>query len=186
MKKNFDLLVSLFLLVLIFPLLCAVALAVYLNDFGTVLFKQRRVGQQGGEFWLYKFRSMVINAEKLGGYSTQQGDTRITKVGRFIRKTSLDELPQLFNVLKGEMSLVGPRPDVPAQKSRYTEEEWQLRHSVRPGITGLAQATLRSAASEAERKQMDLYYAQNASFILDIKIMLMTVRQLLAKGKGVN
>jgi len=182
MKRFLDLIMSLLLLILVFPLLCAVALAVYLNDFGPVLFKQRRVGQQGREFWLYKFRSMVLNAEKLGGYSTRQGDVRITKIGRFIRRTSLDELPQLLNVLKGEMSLVGPRPDVPAQKSRYTEEEWQLRHSVRPGITGLAQATLRSAASEAQRKQLDLEYAQNASFLLDIKILLMTARQILTKG----
>jgi len=182
MKRTFDVLVSALLLILISPLLCTVALAVYLNDFGPVIFKQRRAGRAGREFWLYKFRSMVINAERLGGYATQQDDARITKVGKLIRKTSLDELPQLFNVLKGEMSLVGPRPDVPAQKPCYSEEEWQLRHSVRPGITGLAQATLRSAASAEQRKQMDLDYAQNASLLLDIKIMLMTVWQLLAKG----
>jgi len=178
MKRAFDLLVSLFLLILISPLLCVVALAVYLNDFGPAIFKQRRVGWAGREFWLYKFRSMVLNAEQLGGYATQQGDVRITPVGRFIRKTSLDELPQLLNVLKGEMSLVGPRPNVPLQRHRYSDDEWRLRHSIRPGITGLAQATLRSSATEEQRKQMDLEYVRHASFFLDIKIILMTVRYI--------
>jgi len=182
MKRVFDVTASLLLLLLLFPLLCTVALAVYLNDFGAVVFKQRRIGFGGREFYLYKFRSMVIDAEKLGGYSTQKEDVRITKVGRFIRRTSLDELPQLVNVLKGDMSLVGPRPNVPAQRQGYSEEEWQLRNSVRPGITGLAQATLRSAATAEQRKQMDLDYAQNASLWQDIKILLMTVRQLCGKN----
>jgi len=182
MKRVFDLLATLLLITLISPLLCLLALGVYLNDFGPIIFRQRRIGIGGKEFWIYKFRSMVVDAESLGSYATQQNDARITPIGRFIRKTSLDELPQLFNVLKGDMSLVGPRPDVPAQRERYSEDEWQLRHSVRPGITGLAQATLRSSATEQERKQMDLDYAKNACFTLDIKIMLMTVWQVLSKG----
>jgi lipopolysaccharide/colanic/teichoic acid biosynthesis glycosyltransferase len=103
-------------------------------------------------------------------------------VGRFLRRTSLDELPQLFNVLKGDMSLVGPRPDVPAQRSLYTDEEWALRTSVRPGITGLAQATVRSAATQAERTALDLEYVRKASFWFDMKILLLTVRQVLGKG----
>lgn len=182
MKRFFDFVVSLLVLVFIFPVLCGVALVIYMNDFGPILFKQRRVGLGGREFWVYKFRSMVINAERLGGYSTSQNDVRITTVGRFIRRTSLDELPQLLNVLKGEMSLVGPRPDVPAQRVLYTDEEWRLRHSVRPGVTGLAQAILRSEATEAQRKSLDLEYARHASIFLDIKIILMTVRQVFGKG----
>jgi lipopolysaccharide/colanic/teichoic acid biosynthesis glycosyltransferase len=131
---------------------------------------------------MWKFRSMVINAESLGGYSTADRDPRITPIGRFIRKTSLDELPQLLNVLFGEMSIVGPRPDVPAQRSLYTEEEWMVRHSVRPGITGLAQSTLRSEATTEQRKAMDLEYAKNVSFALDVRIILMTIRQVVFKG----
>ena len=125
---------------------------------------------------------MVINAESLGGYSTADRDPRITAIGRFIRRTSLDELPQLLNVLFGEMSIVGPRPDVPAQRSLYTDDEWTVRHSVRPGITGLAQSTLRSEATTEQRKAMDLEYAKNVSFALDVRIILMTIRQVVFKG----
>lgn len=182
MKRFFDFSVSLLALILVSPVLCVVALAIYMNDFGPALFRQRRVGLGGREFWMYKFRSMVINAEQLGGYSTAQGDARITRVGRFIRRTSIDELPQLLNVLKGEMSLVGPRPDVPAQRVLYADHEWQLRHSVRPGVTGLAQATLRSEAVGTQRKTLDLEYVRHASIFLDIKIILMTIRQVIWKG----
>lgn len=164
------------------PILIGVATAIYLSDFGPVIFRQRRVGRGGKDFFIYKFRSMVIDAEKLGGYSTADGDPRITRVGRFIRRTSLDELPQLFNVLCGSMSVVGPRPDVPAQRTLYTEAEWQLRNSVRPGITGLAQATLRSAATETQRKELDLQYAQQASLFKDIQIILLTFKQVFGKG----
>lgn len=164
------------------PILIGVAVAIYLSDSGPVLFKQRRVGRGGRDFFIYKFRSMVIDAERLGGYSTADGDPRITKVGRFIRRTSIDELPQLFNVLCGSMSVVGPRPDVPAQRALYTEAEWQLRNSVRPGITGLAQATLRSAATETQRKELDLQYAQQASLFKDIQIILLTFKQVFGKG----
>lgn len=125
---------------------------------------------------------MVINAESLGGYSTADCDPRITPIGRFIRRTSLDELPQLLNVLVGDMSIVGPRPDVPAQRSFYTEDEWMVRHSIRPGITGLAQSTMRSEATKEQRKAMDLEYANNASLALDARIILMTIKQIIFKG----
>ena len=109
-------------------------------------------------------------------------DPRVTKIGHFLRLSSIDELPQLYNVLRGDMSLVGPRPDVPAQRDGYTEQEWQVRHRVRPGITGLAQATVRSDARPGERKALDLQYVENVSLLLDFKILLLTIRQLTSRG----
>lgn len=182
MKRTIDILLSLLTFVIFAPVLIAVALAIYLSDFGPVLFRQQRVGRGGREFSIFKFRSMVVNAEQKGGYSTMDRDPRITAVGRFIRRTSLDELPQVLNVLIGDMSLVGPRPDVPAQRSLYTEEEWMVRNSVRPGITGLAQATLRSAATTEERKKLDLHYARNASVAFDLVIIAWTFKQVFGKG----
>ena len=107
-----------------------------------VLFRQTRLGLHGREFGMFKFRSMVKNAASIGPYFTSDNDPRITRVGRFIRRTSIDELPQILNVLRGDMSLVGPRPDVPAQRALYSDADWAQRCSVRPGITGLAQALL--------------------------------------------
>jgi len=163
-------------------MLLLVVAAIRFDSPGPALFRQVRIGLGGRHFDILKFRSMVVGAENLGGYSTVEGDPRITRVGRFIRRTSIDELPQLFNVLKGDMSLVGPRPDVPAQRADYTDEEWLIRHQVRPGVTGLAQATLRSLATIEERKAMDLNYATQNSLVFDMKILLMTVRQVIFKG----
>jgi len=182
MKRIIDILLASISLVCFMPILISVALAVFLQDYGQVIFRQRRVGLNGREFTMFKFRSMVLNAERLGGYSTADRDPRITPVGRFIRRTSLDELPQLINVLIGDMSIVGPRPDVPAQRQLYTEDEWILRNRVRPGITGLAQATVRSHGTMEETKYLDLYYVRNISLWLDIKIIFLTIRQVLLKG----
>ena len=182
MKRLFDLVISLGILALLWPLLLLIALAIRLDSPGGALFGQDRVGRGGKTFRILKFRSMVSNAESLGSYQTSQGDSRITRTGGFLRRTSLDELPQLINVLKGDMSLVGPRPDVPAQRELYTDEEWAQRTSVRPGITGLAQATLRSAATMEQRKALDLEYVGKVSLWFDIKVMLLTVRQVLGKG----
>lgn len=182
MKRMLDIGGALVALTLLWPLLAVVALAIKLGSPGPVIFRQTRIGLGCRPFSIFKFRSMVSNAEQLGGYATADGDPRITSVGRFIRRTSIDELPQLFNVLKGDMSWVGPRPDVPAQEIVYTAEEWRLRHRVRPGITGLAQATLRSLASQEQRKTMDLDYAARPSLWLDTKILLATVLQVLGKG----
>ncbi|WP_435634222.1 sugar transferase [Pseudomonas solani] len=182
MKRLFDFVSAFVAICILAPVLIIVSAMIYFSDFGPVFFKQQRVGRGGREFYIYKFRSMVVNAEKQGGYSTADNDPRITKVGRFIRRTSVDELPQLFNVLSGSMSIVGPRPDVPAQRSLYTEAEWTIRNSVRPGITGLAQATLRSAATEIQRKELDLKYAVNVSLLIDIKIILLTFKQVFGKG----
>jgi lipopolysaccharide/colanic/teichoic acid biosynthesis glycosyltransferase len=169
-------------IILLSPVLLAVAVAVRLNDGGPVFFRQVRVGRGCREFGMLKFRSMVVNAALRGGFSTADGDPRITRVGRLIRRTSLDELPQLLNVLMGDMSLVGPRPDVPAQCALYEPSEWIRRHAVRPGITGLAQASLRSDATPEQRKTLDLKYVGQSSFWLDIKIILLTFLQVFAKG----
>lgn len=184
MKRLLDLLAALIALALLAPLLAAVALAVLLEDGRPVLFRQIRIGLRGSEFGMVKFRSMVRDAAAIGPYFTSGDDPRITRVGRFIRRTSLDELPQLFNVLAGDMSLVGPRPDVPAQRKLYSDEQWAIRCSVRPGITGLAQAKLRSAASPQERLDLDLRYVREQSLWLDLRILGWTLGRL--SGKGAN
>lgn len=182
MKRVVDLLGGVLALMLAAPVLIVVAAAIRAFDGAPVLYSQTRVGRGGREFRIVKFRSMITNADQTGGYSTSVGDPRVTRIGAFIRRSSLDELPQLLNVLRGEMSLVGPRPDVPQQRTLYSESEWAERHSVRPGLTGLAQATLRSAASDAERKQLDLEYVRHRSLSLDLRILLLTVKQVLTKG----
>lgn len=181
MKRLFDCAVSLVFLMLFFPVMVIISVMIK-RDGGEIFFKQVRVGLDGKYFGIYKFRSMVVNAEKLGGYSTQKGDARITVIGKFIRKTSIDELPQLINVLIGDMSLVGPRPNVPAQKKEYSAVQWDKRNSVIPGITGLAQATLRSKATWQQRYDLDIEYIRKKSFLYDIKIIFMTIQQVLFKG----
>lgn len=182
LKRGADLAVAAMALLLLAPLLLLLALVVRLDSAGPVLFRQQRVGLGGQPFAMLKFRSMVVEAPRLGGYSTAPGDPRITRSGRWLRRLSLDELPQLLNVLRGDMSLVGPRPDVPAQRSGYSEYEWQQRHRVRPGITGLAQAIVRSEARPGQRKALDLQYVREQSLGLDLWILLLTLRQLFGKG----
>lgn len=182
MKRLFDIIVAALLLLCSLPLFLPLAVAIRLDSPGSPFYRQIRVGRGGRPFGMLKFRSMVANADRIGGHSTAAGDARITKVGRFIRKTSLDELPQLLNVLSGDMSLVGPRPDVPAQEADYAPEDWVLRHRVRPGVTGLAQALKRSSATPAERTEMDLRYVREQSLWLDLKILWWTARQVLSKG----
>ncbi len=184
MKRLLDTVLALAALLLLSPLLLGTALAVALESGRPVLFRQTRLGLHGREFGMLKFRSMVQNAAAIGPYFTSGDDPRITRVGRAIRRTSLDELPQLFNVLVGHMSLVGPRPDVPAQRALYSDADWALRCSVRPGITGLAQARLRSAATEAERLALDLQYARQHSLVLDARILCWTLGRL--SGRGAN
>lgn len=181
MKRFFDILVSSIFLLMLMPVFFAVALLIR-RDKGPVFFVQERVGINGVPFKIYKFRSMIVNSNHENNFSTSDGDPRITNVGRFIRKTSIDELPQLINVLKGEMSVVGPRPNVYQQKNEYTEEQWDLRNSVLPGITGLAQATMRSEATWQERFDLDIEYIRNKSFSYDMKILIMTIRQVVFRG----
>jgi len=184
MKRAFDVLVSLLALVVLSPLLVAAAAAIAIESGRPVFFRQVRLGLGGREFGMYKFRSMVKDAASIGPWHTADGDPRITRVGRILRRTSIDELPQLFNVLEGDMSLVGPRPDVPAQRGLYSDEDWAVRCSVRPGITGLAQALLRSEATTERRLELDLRYARFHSLLLDLKIIGWTLGRL--KGKGAN
>jgi len=183
-KRCFDIVGAVLALLLLSPLLMATALAVCLDGGRPVLFCQTRVGRHGLVFEMFKFRSMVTNAAEVGPYFTSTADPRITRVGRFIRRTSLDELPQLINVLKGDMSLVGPRPDVPAQRHLYSEADWVQRCSVRPGITGLAQAMYRSESVGGQRLEADLRYTREASLCLDLQICWWTLRRL--GGQGAN
>jgi lipopolysaccharide/colanic/teichoic acid biosynthesis glycosyltransferase len=182
MKRVMDILLAGLALLLLSPVLLATAAAVAIDSGFPVFFRQARVGRGGRTFGMVKFRSMVQNAAAIGPFNTSANDPRITRVGRFIRRTSLDELPQLLNVLRGDMSLVGPRPDVPLQRSLYSDADWALRCSIRPGITGLAQALLRSEGTEDQRRELDLRYVREHDLWLDLKIMAWTVGRLSGKG----
>jgi lipopolysaccharide/colanic/teichoic acid biosynthesis glycosyltransferase len=156
------------------PLLAAAALAVKLEDGGPVLYRQRRVGLGGREFELLKLRTMVVGAERKGaGLAVNEGDERITRVGRVLRRLSLDELPQLLNILRGDMSLIGPRPTVPSQVERYTPHQ-RRRLEVKPGLTGWAQIHGRAALPWPERIELDVWYVDNRSPRVDLKILLRT------------
>ena len=184
MKRLTDLMLSLTALVLLSPVLLLAAMAVMFDSGLPILFRQTRVGLGGREFGMFKFRSMVKNAASTGPYFTDTNDARVTRIGRFIRRTSIDELPQIINVFLGDMSLVGPRPDVPVQKSLYAPEDWVRRCSVRPGITGLAQVLVRSMGTHQSRLDLDLRYISEQSTLADIKIMWLTLARL--NGKGSN
>jgi lipopolysaccharide/colanic/teichoic acid biosynthesis glycosyltransferase len=161
-------------LVLASPLLAGAALAVKLEDGGPVLFRQRRVGKNGKDFELLKLRSMVVDAERTGaGFAVDRGDPRITKVGRFLRRTSIDELPQLWNVVRGDMSVIGPRPTLRYQVDRYTERQ-RRRLDVRPGLTGWAQIHGRATLPWEERIELDVWYVDNRSPLVDLKILART------------
>jgi lipopolysaccharide/colanic/teichoic acid biosynthesis glycosyltransferase len=156
------------------PLLAAGALAVKLQDGGPVLYRQRRVGKDGEEFELLKLRTMVVGAEKLGaGYAVDRGDPRITRTGRVLRGLSIDELPQLWNVVRGEMSVIGPRPTLRYQVERYTPRQ-RKRLEVKPGITGWAQIHGRAALPWEERIELDVWYVEHRSPKVDLKILART------------
>lgn len=184
MKRTIDLAVSALALIALSPLFAIVWIMVRVSDPGPGIYAQSRVGLQGKVFRMFKFRTMVANADSIGSYQTQDDDSRITQVGRVLRKTSIDELPQFFNVLRGDMSLVGPRPDTPMQESRYETWQWTKRLSVRPGLTGLAQATRRSLANHEERLRLDFEYIDAQSIWLDLKILWLTLGKL--SGMGAN
>ena len=188
LKRLFDITAALIGLIILIPVFIVVAILIKLDSPGPVFFKGKRVGQYGKIFYILKFRSMVPDAPQKGATITCKDDPRITRIGRFLRNTKLDELPSLVNVLKGEMSLVGPRPEAPAWVERYTPQQ-QVVLTIKPGITGLAQIKYRSeeellskANWETEYFQImhdklniDLHYVKNRSFILDIRILLGTV-----------
>ncbi|HEY7178620.1 MAG TPA: sugar transferase [Gaiella sp.] len=167
-------------LVLTSPLLAGAALAIKLDDGGPVLFRQTRVGKGGRDFDLVKLRSMTVGAEHTGaGYAVDRGDARITRVGRALRRTSIDELPQLWNVLRGDMSVIGPRPTLRYQVDRYGERQ-RRRLEVRPGITGWAQVNGRATLAWADRIELDVWYVEHRSALVDLKILLRTPLALFA------
>jgi len=189
-KRGFDLAVSALALLAISPLLLIVAIAIKLNDGGPVFFKQRRVGQNGMPFEMIKFRSMVLNAEELraeleassersGPLFKMTNDPRITPVGRIIRELSIDELPQMFNILRGDMSLVGPRPALPDEAAQF-DTTLQRRNLVTPGLTGLWQAEARSDADFNRFRELDLRYMSTASPALDFWIILATATEIIS------
>lgn len=183
-KRLFDQFGAFLILLLLSPLLLVVALAIKITSPGEVFFKQQRLGIHGKIFWMYKFRSMVPNAVNLGsGMFLEKDDPRITTIGKFLRKTSIDELPQLFNVLRGEMSLVGPRPAPLHHLAKYDERQ-RSRLNVKPGVTGWAQVNGRVALYWPERIELDLWYVENYSLWLDLKIFIRTAAVVLSRRGG--
>ena len=183
-KRVFDIAFSGLSIVLLSPLLLLIALAIRLSSRGSAFFMQYRLGRSAKSFTVYKFRTMFINAPDIrnadGSAFNGADDPRVTPLGHFLRKTSLDELPQLFNVFKGEMSLVGPRPDQVDQIRYYSADEHQ-KLLVKPGITGLAQISGRNNISWEQRKQLDLEYVRRQSTILDLRILLRTIPYVLGQ-----
>jgi lipopolysaccharide/colanic/teichoic acid biosynthesis glycosyltransferase len=183
MPRALDLLLASLLLALASPLLALAALLVRLESRGPVLYRQRRVGRHGEPFELLKLRTMVPGAETMGaGIYVVEGDPRITRVGRLLRRLSFDELPNLVNVLQGDMALVGPRPTVQEQVDRYTDRQ-RRRLEVRPGITGWAQVNGRTSLPWPERIELDVWYVEHRSLRLDVRILARTARLLLS-GHG--
>ena len=183
MTRPLDAALAAVLLVLTSPLLALAALAIKLESRGPVFYRQRRVGRGGEPFDLWKLRTMVPGAETMGaGIYVVEGDTRITRIGRLLRRFSLDELPNLVNVLRGEMAIVGPRPTVQEQVDRYTERQLR-RLEVKPGITGWAQVNGRTSLPWPERIELDVWYVEHRSLRLDLRILAKTAR-MLATGRG--
>jgi len=176
-KRTFDWIVAAFALIALAPVIGLTALAIAWGVGRPVLFRQRRPGLHGRPFTLYKFRTMT-DAKDAEGNLLPDAE-RLTRVGRWVRKLSLDELPQLYNVLRGEMSLVGPRPLLMEYLPLYTEEQAK-RHLVLPGITGWAQVNGRNAITWEEKYKLDVWYVENRSFLLDLKILLLTVKKVAA------
>ncbi len=187
LKRVFDIVFSVVVIVLLSPVMLIAAAAVKLYDGGPVLYKQKRLTIDGREFDIYKFRSMITDAEKKGGFQlAADDDPRITPVGKFLRKVRMDEFPQLFNILKGEMSVVGPRPERPEFTELYKKEmpEFEFRLKVKAGLTGYAQVTGVYDTSPYDKLKMDMMYIENYSFRLDLQIILMTIKTMLFPSKS--
>jgi lipopolysaccharide/colanic/teichoic acid biosynthesis glycosyltransferase len=189
LKRLFDIFASLIALVIVSPILLIIAIAIKLDSKGPVLFKQTRLGLNGQPFIMYKFRTMVENAEKMGlGIFNFKDDPRVTKVGYFLRKFSLDELPQLLNIIKGEMSIVGPRPPVTYELGNYEDFDNTLRQrfTMKPGLTGYAQISGRNELSWDEKIKYDLQYIfdfKKYGILIDFKVILITLLKVL-KSEG--
>lgn len=185
MKRIFDCLLILLVSPLVVPVYFLCIFVLIISQGSPIYFYQERVGLNGKIFRLIKFRSMVSNAEDLGGVQTLTNDARITHIGQLIRRTSLDELPQLLNVLRGDMSIVGPRPYLLKQREQFDEKEWTQRLLLPPGITGLAQISGRSELSMKERIKFDLEYIDKRTMIFDLVIILKTIKLVILQ-KGSN
>lgn len=188
-KRICEIILSILAIVILSPLMAITAIAIRLDSKGDVIFKQDRLGKNAKVFKIYKFRSMCVGAEHTGtGVYSGADDMRVTKVGKIIRATSIDELPQLFNILKGEMSFVGPRPPLiyhPWDVSEYDDEQFRM-FEVRPGITGWAQTHGRKEVEWHERIRLNVWYVDNVSLLLDLKILFMTVFKVLKNEGNVN
>lgn len=181
-KRLGDIVISSVLLCLLSPVMFIVAVLLLFNDFGQVLFRQKRPGKNGRLFALMKFKTMKDTRDEHGQLLPDV--YRLTNLGRFLRITSLDELPQLFNVLKGEMSLIGPRPLLEEYLALYNERQ-HMRHNVKPGITGWAQVNGRNTISWEQKFELDVWYVEHCSFLLDMRILFKTILTLISR-KGVN
>lgn len=186
-KRVLDILLSLIGLLILLIILIPVALFIYFEDRGPIFYNAQRLGKNGKIFKMYKFRSMKVNAPDIrkadGSTFNSIDDPRLTIIGKFIRKTSIDELPQLLNVLKGDMSIIGPRPDLPEHIELYVGNE-SRKLEIKPGITGLSQAYYRNTISWKERIKNDIVYVDNISFLLDIKIIFKTIL-IVVKKEGI-
>jgi lipopolysaccharide/colanic/teichoic acid biosynthesis glycosyltransferase len=181
-RRAVDVAVSAVLLGLTSPILALAALAIRVESRGAVVYRQRRIGRDGVAFDMLKLRTMVDGAEHIGaGLAVDENDARITRVGALLRRTSLDELPNLVNVLRGDMALIGPRPTVPVQVAQYTERQ-RGRLAIRPGITGWAQVNGRASLPWSERIELDLYYIEHRSAALDLRILWRTPALVLSGG----
>ena len=158
---------------------------IYINDPGPVFYNAARRGKNGKTFKMYKFRSMYVNSPNLksadGSTYNGEDDPRVTKVGKFMRKTSIDEIPQFLNVLLGDMSIIGPRPTLPTKPFEETDPETRARYNVRPGVTGYAQAYFRNSITQQEKFKYDCYYAENVTFMMDVKIFFQTAMSVLRR-----
>ena len=188
-KRFLDVTASFLGLVLLSPLMLAVSILIKIDSRGPVIFSQKRIGRNGKVFEIYKFRSMCVGAEKTGsGVYSGKGDARVTRIGKILRTTSIDELPQLLNILKGEMSFVGPRPPLtyhPWKYEEYTDSQKRM-FEVRPGITGWAQVNGRKDVEWHKRIELNVWYVDHMSLLLDIKIMFMTAFKVLTNADNEN
>ncbi len=182
-RRAFDVVVAGLALLVTAPVLALAVVAIRLESKGHPIFRQRRIGKDGRPFDVLKLRTMVAGAESLGsGLAVNEGDPRITRVGAFLRRFSIDELPNLVNVLRGDMAIIGPRPTIPVQVEQYTERQ-RGRLAVKPGITGWAQVNGRASLPWAERIELDLWYVEHRSWRLDLEVLVRTARLVLT-GEG--
>ena len=196
LKRIFDIIFSLFGIIISLPFIIVISILIKIEDRGVIFYRGVRIGRFGKPFRMFKFRTMAINADQIGGPSTADDDPRITKVGRFLRKYKLDEIPQLINILKGEMSIVGPRPEVPFYVDMFTEEEKKIL-TVKPGITDWAslwdsdEGSILAGSKDPEKDYMEkvrpqklrlqLGYVKNHSFLTDLEIILKTIYKLIKR-----